>query len=191
MSLKNPKNKIFYTLRKKWLKSIPTKAKLKKKLQENKRFRFLYHKIHDKQLWSFNHTSVPRAFGIGFFMACIPVPFQMLLALITGVILRANLILSVALVWISNPITMGPIFYFCYKVGQWFLSSSVDDSYTTDRIELNNFISQMHLIWQPFLIGCLICAIISGLTAYLLCKLYFSYYKTTLKKIIHKLTKKD
>jgi uncharacterized protein (DUF2062 family) len=49
---------------------------------------------------------------VGLFCAFIPVPFQMLLAAPSAIIFSANLPVSIALVWITNPITMPPIFFF-------------------------------------------------------------------------------
>src|SRR5690554_8036200 len=54
-------------------------------------------------------------------------PFQMLAAAFCAIWINANLPLSVALVWISNPLTMPPMFYFNYKLGAWLLDRPVLD----------------------------------------------------------------
>ena len=36
--------------------------------------------------------------------------------------LKANVPISIALIWISNPFTMPPMFYATYKVGTWILN---------------------------------------------------------------------
>ena len=50
-------------------------------------------------------------------MAFLPVPFQMVLAALGALWRRVNLPLAVALICITNPLTMAPAFYLCYKVG--------------------------------------------------------------------------
>jgi uncharacterized protein (DUF2062 family) len=77
--------------------------------------------IHDPNLLHLNRRSVSGAVSVGLFIAFIPVPFQMLLAAITSIFVRVNLPISVGLVWVSNPLTMPPLFYFAYKLGAWIL----------------------------------------------------------------------
>ena len=60
--------------------------------------------IHDPQLWHLTRYSVGHAFLVGLFCAFVPVPFQMLLAAGGAIIFRANIAISVALVWITNPL---------------------------------------------------------------------------------------
>ena len=94
----------------------------------------------------------------------IPLPAQMILAALFAIIFSANIALSVALVWISNPLTMPVMFYFAYKIGASIL-----------HIPSNNFefelswkflSSQMTLISYPLLVGSLICASVSSLIGY-------------------------
>jgi len=70
-----------------------------------------------------NRRSVSGAFAVGLFFAFWPVPLQMLLAAIGAILVRVNLPISVTLVWITNPITIPPIFYFSYLVGTWMLGT--------------------------------------------------------------------
>ena len=64
-----------------------------------------------------NRRSVSVACAIGLFCAFIPIPFQMILAAGLAIIVRCNLPIAVALVWITNPITMPPLFFLAYKMG--------------------------------------------------------------------------
>lgn len=77
------------------------------------------------------HTSPRRiALGvsIGVLIAFSPfIGFQMGLALVLAAILNASRIAAVAGVWVTNPVTMGPIFALTYAVGRpfWFTSPDV------------------------------------------------------------------
>ena len=109
---------------------------------------------------------------MGLFFAFIPVPFQMLLAAPGAVIFSANLPLSIALVWITNPFTMAPIYYGCYKLGAWLLGIQIE----TDAVMSLEYVWQVfETIWQPFLLGCLILSIVSALLGYFGVQLIYRY----------------
>jgi uncharacterized protein (DUF2062 family) len=98
-------------------------------------------------------------------MAYIPFPFQMVLAAAAAIFFRVNLPLSIALVWITNPITIPPMFFFAYKVGTWVTGENATlepFQFTLDWI-LNAGLSG---VWPPLLIGSLICATVSSVVGY-------------------------
>ena len=98
-------------------------------LRNHKHLGWLSKHLHDRSLWNFNRRSISKAFAVGLFCAFVPVPFQMILAAPAAVIFSANLPLSVALVWITNPVTMPPIYYGCYKLGAWMLGVEVQQDF--------------------------------------------------------------
>lgn len=88
--------------------------------ETNSKFRKYF---REPALRSLKRESVSRAVAVGIFAAFIPVmPFQMLLAVVLGIVLRANLAIAVALSWINNPVTLLPIAYFVSGVGRFILN---------------------------------------------------------------------
>lgn len=117
--------------------------------------------LHDPNLWHLNRRSVTVAFFIGLFTAFVPVPTQMILAALTAIALRANLPLSVMLVWITNPVTMPAIFFFAYKIGALLLNQPPSDfAFELSWTWLSNELIDK---WQPFLLGCLLSGLFCGL----------------------------
>ena len=92
-------------------------------IKSNKHLQIFGDLLHNPNLWHLNRKSISKAFAVGLFFAFMPLPFQMVLAAGMAIIVHANLPLAIALVWITNPITMPAIFYFCYLVGTWILNS--------------------------------------------------------------------
>jgi uncharacterized protein len=121
--------------------------------------------LHDPRLWHLNRRSAAGAFAVGLFMAFVPVPFQMLLATGGAILARVNLPLSVALVWLTNPITMPPIFYFCYLVGAALLGHPIQPFHFSLAGE--GLLAGLKGIWPAFLLGCLVCGAASSLLGYL------------------------
>lgn len=119
--------------------------------------------LNDPCLWNWNRRSISKAFAAGLFCAFLPVPFQMVVAAILAVAFSANILLSMALVWISNPITMGPIFYFTYKLGCIILDTRIDPYFSFSWHYLKNaFVTGM----PALLLGSLIAASIAGIVGY-------------------------
>ncbi len=136
-----------------------------KKIKSIKSLGILGQWLHTTNIWYFHRTSVSRAFFIGLFWMAIPIPSQMFPSALSAIIFRANLPLSIALVWISNPLTMVPIFYFNYLVGSWVMGSSTADNIAFE-ISWNWIFNTLGELWMPLYLGSLIVGIIAGTIGY-------------------------
>lgn len=134
------------------------------RVREHKALQFFGTLLHDPNLWHLNRRSAAGAFAIGLFMAFVPIPFQMAAAAALAILFRVNLPIAVALVWITNPLTMPPIFYSLYKLGAWVL----DTPPMLFHFELSWdwLVTDMRHIWKPFLLGCLIMSTTSAIAGY-------------------------
>ncbi|MEH6457799.1 MAG: DUF2062 domain-containing protein [Cocleimonas sp.] len=135
-----------------------------KTIRENKALSMLGEDLHRPSLWILNRSSVARAFAIGLFCTWIPFPLQTVIAALLAIYYRAHLPLSVALVFISNPVTIPPMFYFAYKLGSVMLGMELQ--IVEMDLSWHWFTSILGQIWQPLLFGCLILAIVSSAVGY-------------------------
>ncbi len=143
-------------------------------IREHKSLRFLGRLLHDANLWHLNRHSVARAMAVGLFAAFMPIPLQMLLAAALAIMVRGNMPIAVSLVWLTNPITMPPVFYCTYKVGSWLLGQpprQLPDAYSWDWV-----MSQMSTLWQPFLLGSVVTGVVLGALAYFLTMFYWRWW---------------
>ena len=134
-------------------------------LKKHKKLQFLGKKLQEPNLWLLNRRSVALAFAIGLFCAWIPTPGQMAIAAIAAFYFRANLPISVVLVWLTNPLTMPPMFYFAYIVGLKLLAQPSPSA--GFELSIDSLLSSLGDLWQPFLLGCLVLGIISSIVGYL------------------------
>lgn len=136
------------------------------RLRKQKSLHFLGERLYDGNLWHLSRRSVAGGLGMGVFVAFIPVPGQMIIAAALSMWLRVNLPLAVAVVWITNPVTMPAIFFFTYKVGVWMLSIwplslIVELSPADDWL-----LTRIGAIGGPLLLGSLTVGVILGLVTY-------------------------
>lgn len=134
------------------------------KLKQHKHLSWLGSHIHEPNLWHLNRKSVSRAFLVGIFCAFLPIPLQMLVAAVLAIIIRSNLPISVGLVWITNPLTMPPIFYFAYQVGIFLLGSSGNE--IEFELTMEWLSESLSLIWWPLLFGSVVCGVVFGVASF-------------------------
>lgn len=150
-----------------WLKKYTQKPK---SIEETAHSSWLKKQIHAPHLWDFHREAVARGVAVGIFAGIIPIlPFQTLLAICIAILLRANLPIALLASWISNPITILPLAYFTYYIGNLVLGGSKSD------VVLENFSWGMDGIaeaWSsfgiPFIVGLPIVAISAALLSYFL-----------------------
>ena len=88
----------------------------------------------------------------------------MLLAALLAIFFRVNLPTSVALVWITNPITMPPMFYLAYSFGSWLLGSRLEVQ--SIELSLGWLLENLGNIGLPLMLGGTILGTIFGLIGY-------------------------
>jgi uncharacterized protein (DUF2062 family) len=127
--------------------------------------------LHDPNLWHLNRRSVAGAFAVGLFWSFVPIPFQMVTAAATAILTRVNLPIAVALVWITNPLTMAPVFFFAYKLGQWVLGTPPHPF--SFELSWEWLLSDMLRIWKPFLLGCFILSVSTSIAGYVSIRVFW------------------
>lgn len=143
-------------------------------IKQHKNLQFLGERLHQPNLWHLNRYSISLAFAVGLFCAWIPIPGQMAVAAIAAFYLRANLTLSVALVWITNPVTMPPLSYFAYHVGLTILN--YPPSNADIEFSVAGLLNTASDIGGVFLLGCLVCAVVSSTLGYYGIRLFWRYH---------------
>lgn len=136
--------------------------------------RVIGRRILDPNVWHLNRRSISGGIAIGLFMAWIPMPFQMVPTALLSILLRVNLPIAIVAVWVSNPLTWAPMYWFAYRLGILLLGR--DPIRVEFAIEWSWFFDEMLRIWQPLLLGCSIMAIVSASVGYGLTRLIWRWH---------------
>ncbi|UTW46601.1 DUF2062 domain-containing protein [bacterium SCSIO 12696] len=159
------------------------------KVTRQRGLRWLGPLLEDPNLFHLTRHSVSLAFMVGVFMAFIPIPFQMLVAALLALWLRCNLPIAAGLVWITNPLTMPPMFYGAYLVGCLLLN--MEPTLTLEAIWQwfnnldGNWLSAIDWEWlknegakflKPLVLGSLACATVFGFLSYWAVRLLWRWH---------------
>ena len=115
--------------------------------------------LRHPELWHVERRGMRVATAIGVGCAWIPLPVQMLVAVLLAIPMRANVPIAVATTFVTNPLTVGPMFYYSFKLGAWILGMDP----VSDDLEFGFrlFIEKTNHILLPLMLGCLLCACVS------------------------------
>ncbi|MFP5506495.1 MAG: DUF2062 domain-containing protein [Gammaproteobacteria bacterium] len=144
------------------------------KFREHPHLRRFGTRLQDGNLWHLNRRSVSGGVALGLFCALLPVPLQMLLAGGLAIWLRVNLPISVILVWITNPLTIGPVWYVSYRVGAWLLD--LPPRQVDFGLSLDNLLTTLQGVWKPLFLGSTVLGALLALLGFLLVRLGWRLY---------------
>jgi uncharacterized protein len=119
----------------------------------------------DPALWALTRRSSAKGFGAGIFCAFLPIPFQTLVAVAIALHMRINLPVAILAVFISNPVTMGPMLWGGYMVGAWILGTPAKPAgfeFTFEWVW-----QEIGRIWAPMLLGSVLLGLACALLSYL------------------------
>ena len=122
------------------------------------------HLMHDHRLWGVRRKTVVPAVALGAFFAFMPFPGHPIWASLAALALRVNVPIAGLTTFISNPLTMGPMYFFAYRLGVKLLGVQQEPFEMEMSFEwlTNTFVN----IWQPLLLGCLLLGTASAVLAY-------------------------
>ncbi|MBC8238663.1 MAG: DUF2062 domain-containing protein [Helicobacteraceae bacterium] len=111
---------------------------------------------------STNRRMVSKAVLIGLFIAFIPMPMQMLAVLAMIPFFKFNVPIALAMCWLSNPLTMPPMYYMEYVTGAFLLGTEI----VPVEMSVKWFSENIDNIFVPLYLGTLIYSVVGSLTGY-------------------------
>lgn len=151
------------------------------------RFRLYYSRVRRFVLYRLLHTDDPpyklaMGVAIGVFLTFTPtIGLQMALCVAFAWALRANALVGIPIVWISNPLTFVPIYYPLYLLGASIVGvEPVGQQWFTDLVEhspegwwagVKHFANELLSVAGPLWTGCLVFATLTAVPSY-----YITYY---------------
>ena len=143
-------------------------------LRRSRWLKWLGPRVHEPHLWRLNRRRVARGVALGaFFGVLLPVA-QIPLVIIAALLLRAHLLAGVLATFISNPLTLGPIYYAAYQLGAALLGAAkVADAAPTTASVTPTAEGWLTPIWnmflslgQPLVLGTVLMAVAAGALGY-------------------------
>jgi uncharacterized protein (DUF2062 family) len=104
------------------------------------------------------------AFALGLFVAYLPFPGHMLAAALLALALRVNIAVAVLSTWTINPLTMGPMYYLAFTVGQYLLGQ--EPRPFEFELSFGWLIDRFVYIWEPLILGCVLLGAILSLLGF-------------------------
>jgi hypothetical protein len=123
------------------------------------------HLFHDRRLWGVRRRTIVPAFALGLFIAFMPVPGHVLIAALLAVALRINIPVAALTTFVSNPLTIYPMYFFAYRLGQFLLG--LERQPFNFELSLNWLFERFATVWQPLVLGCVLLGALAALVGYI------------------------
>ncbi len=122
-------------------------------------------RLMDPRLWAVHRRAVTSAFGAGLAICFIPLPVHTLVAGIVALTWRLNVPAIYGTIFlVNNPLTMVPIYYLAYRVGALLLRAP--PRHFAFHLSFQWLQYGLGPLWRPFLLGCLVCAVVAGIAGW-------------------------
>lgn len=142
------------------------------------------HLLHDNHLWGIRRKTVVPAVAWGTFVAFLPIPGHVLVAVLGSLPIRCNIPVAALSTFVSNPVTIGPIYYFSYLVGAKLLG--ITPGPFAIELSLEWLTGTFLSLWQPLLLGCVLVGTVAALIAYVFLDVFWRFsladYKSRKRK---------
>jgi uncharacterized protein len=124
--------------------------------------------LSDDRLWALERHSVARGVAMGLFMGLLMPVAQILFAVAGAAIIRGHVAISAACTLVTNPLTVPPIYYAAYQLGEAMLPSDLDTRWL--QTDAQHWLAQ-GLNWvathgTPLMAGLLVMASVSALIGF-------------------------
>jgi uncharacterized protein (DUF2062 family) len=142
------------------------------------------HMLHDHRLWGIRRKTVVPAFSLGLAVAFLPFPGHFLAAALAALALRVNIPVAAITTMVVNPVTVGPLFYFCYLVGAALLR--IEPGPFSFELSLDWMANVFMSVWLPLSLGCVLVGSIAALIGFIALDGFWRYslhdYKSKKRK---------
>ncbi len=122
------------------------------------------HLLHDQRLWGVRRRTIVPAFALGLFIAFQPFPGHTLIGALLALAFRINIPVAALTTFVSNPLTIGPMFIFSYQLGRRLLR--LEPLPLDFELSWGWLSSSFIHIWQPLMLGCVLLGSLAALIGY-------------------------
>ena len=122
--------------------------------------------LNDPALWALHRRNVLRGTTVGIVSGFMPIPGQTILAGLLALFFRVNVPVALLASMISNPVTMGPLYYGAYRLGRLLVGRAPGSA--APELPSPGMWEHVGGVVLPLLLGCAIFAAVSAGAAWLI-----------------------
>jgi len=165
-----------------WKSLRRKQVRFRRRLRESWAYHFFGEQLFHKHLWIHDRRAVAGGLSLGMFISMTPtIPLQMVIAAGGALYFRFNLPIAMAACWVTNPLTLAPIYLTAWKLGRYILEevALIEDffDFYTQHSRIGNIVRQSAYLWT----GSLILATLAAAGAYLAVWLLWSSIEKLLR----------